>query len=113
MQAKTRGLTHTPLIPQLWGDFELAFVVWSKPRVLLPSKLGGWGGHLHSNLNFSKSVHHKHLHAKNDRALRVHGKLTLCHAAHDTLNQREGLAFCCQKVFEPAEKKGLGQRQGD
>jgi hypothetical protein len=43
MQAKTRGLTHTPPNPPTLGDFELAFVVWSKPRVLLPPKLGGWG----------------------------------------------------------------------
>jgi hypothetical protein len=44
MQAKTRGLTHTPPNPPKLGDFELAFVAWSKPRVLLPPKLGGWGG---------------------------------------------------------------------
>jgi hypothetical protein len=68
MQAKTRGLTHTPPNPPTLGDFELAFVVWSKQRVLLPPKLGGWGGHLRANLNFSKSVHHKHFHAENDRA---------------------------------------------
>jgi hypothetical protein len=68
MQAKTRGLTHTPPNPPTLGDFELAFVVWSKPRVLLPPKLGGWGGHLRANLNFSKSVRHEHLHTENDRA---------------------------------------------
>jgi hypothetical protein len=68
MQAKTKGLTHTPPNPPTLGDFELAFVVWSKPRVPLPPKLGGWGGHLRANLNFSKSVHHEHLHAENDRA---------------------------------------------
>jgi hypothetical protein len=75
MQAKTRGLTHTPPNPPTLGDFvsrrpceALAFVVWSKLRVLLPPKLGGWGGHLRANLNFSKSAHHEHLHAENDRA---------------------------------------------
>jgi hypothetical protein len=72
MQAKTRGLTHTPPNPPTLGDFELAFMVWSKPRVLLPPKLGGWGGHLRANLNFSKSVHHEHLHAENDRAYQLH-----------------------------------------
>jgi hypothetical protein len=44
MQAKTRRLTHTPPNPPTLGDFELAFVAWSKPRVLLPPELGGRGG---------------------------------------------------------------------
>jgi hypothetical protein len=76
MQAKTKGLTHTPPNPPTLGNFvgrrpciALAFVVWSKPRVLLLPKLGGWGGHLRANLNFSKSVRHEHLHTENDRAV--------------------------------------------